>query len=428
MMHRIALGFVLLLMLGFGIGLAGPVGAQDAPTVTVEIKETEAIPGQPLTLRITVLVPTYMPKPPVWPSYEAPNLWVRLPEKSTTSTSQRIGGGTWAGLTRKYQISPMVPGRFTLPEAEMVVTWADPQTNAPRQSTLRVASVTLTGILPEGAEGLDPFVAATGLTLSQEIEGTPEQMVPGDSVVRTVRAEVAGSSAMFLPPLLAPAEVPGLRVYPDEPQMELKDERGVLSGERRERVTFVAEGGGAGMVPGVTLAWFNLESGKVETATLDGFAVHIDGPPVLRAQDGWPDWVLPVAVAALLVAVLGGLALWMRAPFGRWLAARRARYRASEAFGWAAVQRAVRARDLGALYPALDLWSARAGRGDLSADPAVQAALLQLGQARYGVGTEGSAQARQAWQALAHGLRAARPTGRGGMAGTAGRAGLPDLN
>ena len=72
---------------------AGPVPSPaDGPQLMVDFPESETIPGQPLSLRLTVLVPTYMPSPPVWPSLETRNVLVRLPERSTTPTSRRIGG------------------------------------------------------------------------------------------------------------------------------------------------------------------------------------------------------------------------------------------------------------------------------------------------------------------------------------------------
>ena len=74
------------------------VPARDQPVLRVAIEETETIPGQPINLRMTVLVPTFMPKPPVWPSFEAPNLLVRIPPRGGGPTSERIGGQTWSGV------------------------------------------------------------------------------------------------------------------------------------------------------------------------------------------------------------------------------------------------------------------------------------------------------------------------------------------
>ena len=102
--------------------------AQTGPQVTVTPPEGDIIVGQPVTLRITVLVPTWMPKPPVYPSIEVPDLLVRLPERATTPTSQKVEGETWSGTTRGYRLYPLARGTYEIPGQDMIVTWADPDT------------------------------------------------------------------------------------------------------------------------------------------------------------------------------------------------------------------------------------------------------------------------------------------------------------
>ena len=286
-----------------------PAAAQEenAPRLTADFEETETIPGQALSLRLTVLVPTYMPRPPVWPTFETPNLLVRV--ASTGPTSQRIGGATWAGVSRRYLITPMVPGEVALPPATVAITYADPATNAPVTATLDAGPFAVTGIVPEGAAGLDPFVAADGLVLEQTLDGDPSAMVPGDSVVRTVTATIRGTPPMFLPPLIAASPVEGVRAYPDEPVLAETSGRGVVSGTRTERVTYVAEGGGAGEIPAVTLDWYDLGSGEITTAAVDGFAIAVDGPPAAAAMAEPRDLRMMALWGAAVLLLLAALAL-----------------------------------------------------------------------------------------------------------------------
>jgi len=74
--------------------------AQGEPRLEVDLPEGEVIVGQPITLRLKLLVPTWMPKPPVWPTLEVPSLLVRLPERSSTPISETIDGETWSGISR----------------------------------------------------------------------------------------------------------------------------------------------------------------------------------------------------------------------------------------------------------------------------------------------------------------------------------------
>lgn len=246
--------------------------------------ETEAVPGQPLTLRLTVLVPSFMPKPPVWPDFQMPNVMVRV--GSAGRRAERIGNETWSGVTRRYTIAPMVGGTFEVPAQAVAITWSDPETGEPRQAELATEPISFTGTIPEAAAGLDPFIAATALELAQAIEGTPEDLAPGDSVTRSVTGTISGVSPVMLPRLQPAIEIDAIASYPDEPAIVETDDRGVPGGSRSERVTLLAQGGGSGHVPEITLDWFNIDSGKIETARAEGFDISVSGPPTRSAAPG----------------------------------------------------------------------------------------------------------------------------------------------
>ncbi|MBY6002302.1 BatD family protein [Salipiger bermudensis] len=388
-----------------------PAAGQEAdmqPRLTVDFPQTEAIPGQSLSLRLTVLVPSFMPKPPVWPSLEAPNLLVRLPSRSTNPVSERVNGETWSGVSRHYRISPMVPGPMTLPPQQVVVTWQDLESGTPQQATLTTEAISFAGVVPEGAEGLDPFIAAAELTLVQEIEGDPAVMVPGDSLKRRVTAEVQGVSPMFLPPLLGAVDLPGVAAYPDAPQLSEQDDRGVPSGRRVESVSYLAEAGGGGALPSVSLDWYDTDEGAVKTASVPGLELQIDGPPPGRGAS-----LDPLRIAVLLGAAalgLGLLALLWRfvlPVLSRRRAARRARVMASEGHAWRALQQVIAKRDHAALRPALDLWAERIEGPDPRRAREVEEALLALGAQRYGGAGGGTAKAAP-WSALKSALELAR--------------------
>ncbi|WP_339947995.1 hypothetical protein [uncultured Albimonas sp.] len=384
--------------------------AADAPRLTVEFETDETLPGQPLTLRMTLLVPTFLPEPPVWPSFDAPNLRVRLPSRATGPVSGRVEGQTWSGLSRRWQIAPLAPGAYTLPASQIAVTWADPDApgGAPLRTTLTTPAIDFRAIVPEGAEDLSPFIAAADLTLERRIEGEPQGMTAGEALSVTLTATIEGASPMLLPPLAPPPAIEGLAAYPDEPELVETQARGRLSGTRTERISLLAQGGGAGELPALALRWWDIDEARVKTAEVPAVAISVEGPPAASAAAPDPAARLRLAlwVGAGVAAAL--LALWLarRAapPLRRGLAARRAARLASAAHAWAGLQAALRARDAAALRPALDLWASRVA-GDPRQAPAVQSALLALGAARYAPAPTGDA---SAWRALAAALAEAR--------------------
>lgn len=409
--------FILTLALLLGLQ---PAAAQD-PILRMDLPETEAIPGQSLSLRLTVLVPSFMPDPPVWPSFETPNLLVRV--GSSGPTSEQIDGATWAGISRRYLITPMVPGAGALPPQELALTWADPDGGDPLQTVLMTDALQITGLVPEGAEDLSPFIAAEDLSLEEALNGSPGDLAPGDTVTRTVTARATGLPAIFLPELVVTPALPGLRAYPDAPVVTETDDRGAITGSRAETVTYTASGGGEGALPGVALDWFNLRTGAVETAQLDPVNYAVSGPPARDADTGQATGrrtALRLLVWALGLsgAVLVGAALYRR--FGRrWIDHMRALWLASELRTFRQLRRAARARDLNALYAALDAWGAIGA--DPRASPGLHAALSALGAARYG--KERVAET-DAWRAVENAIAGLRRHGHA----QGRRADLPALN
>ncbi|BES71354.1 hypothetical protein RE428_23720 [Marinobacter nanhaiticus D15-8W] len=370
----------LLLML-----LASPALGQETPVLKTEFEQTEAIPGTPLSLRLTVLVPTYLPSPPEWPGFEAPNVMVRLPERSTGPTSARVGGETWAGVTRHYRLYPMVPGEFEIPPQTVQVTYADTESGDRRQIDLTTDPLRFRGVVPPGAESLDPFFAAGALTLEQSHDGGEGPMKPGDSLTWSVTAKVSGTSPMFLPKLLPELSFSGVAIYPDEPVVSETSARGVMAGTRTESVTLLAQVGGQFEVPAISLDWYNIASSQVETASVEGFAFEIDAPlaPPLKGVD-WR-WFLGIAVLALIgiLFVFWGVRRWGGGVRQRWHVVRQRRL-TSEAHAYRQLKQTIARRDFARLYPALDIWSAKQAGHDPRHDPNIRSALISLGQARYG--------------------------------------------
>ncbi len=367
------------LVLGF---CAGTAVAQD-PLVEVDFEENTTIPGQPLSLRVTVLVPTWLPKPVVFPSLEAPNILVQLSEGSTSPVSRTVEGETWSGVSRRYRVTPMVPGRVQIPAQELSVTWAEPGKTDPLQQSFTLEPIVIEGRVPEGAEDLSPFIAAQNLTLTQEVSEAEMPLKAGESVTITLSAEIEGTSAMFLPTLLPVIDLKGVAVYPAEPIIQDKEERGKLSGTRTESVTLVAQSGGGGAFPTIELAWFNLGSKDIETASTDGFEVTVDAPPAL-VQNADPRVLVLFAVAGLITVALCFAIFRRVSPKLRAvLEARRVRKEASETSAFAKVLHAAKAHDYDGLLRHLDVWASRC-HADPRAQVALQSALCALGAARYG--------------------------------------------
>lgn len=379
--------------------------AQSAePILRQEFEEDTVVPGQTLILRLTVLVPSFLPTPPEFPTFETPNLMVRLPERSTNPTSETIDGETWSGLTRSYRITPLVAGKFDIPAQELSVTYKDTDGTSDVTTTLQTEPVTLNGVVPDAAAELSPFLAADRLTLDQKIDGTPEAMAPGDALVRTITVSIDNAPALMIPDVLdTQGDLAGLSVYPENPVLEESDNRGVITGKRTSSVTYVASSGGSYSLPEVTLQWFNLSSGAIETATAPAIEMTVDGP-ALSLPDKDRDWRL-IGVIAVLAAGLLGLLIWVIRRYKPLLddavAEARARRLASESHAWKQVANALAAQDLTALNRAMRLWQEKLPDRP-ALDAASQKALEQITAPIYSASSAPASS--EQWSGLASAL------------------------
>lgn len=426
MKQVLAILFLLLASSGWTV-----VQAQEAaePVLRMELEKDEAIPGQPIILRVTVLVPTWMPKPPVYPSFEVPNVIVRLPSRASTPTSERIGGDTWSGIIRSYRLYPMTVGRFEIPQQTIRLTYADPSTREPIVRDVTTQPIAFRGKAPVGAEGLTPFIAAEALTLEQTITGEPNDLEPGGAVTRTVTAHVEGVSPIFLPPMLVARRQDGLSAYPKEPVVAEANNRGVLSGTRVETVTYVPEYGGRFKAPPIHLEWFNLATDEIEVIVLDGFEMAVRGDPPPSPEDKI-DWqqlveILVFVIPAFAVIVVFGLRLWPRLR-GYW-ERRRALWLVSEAYAFHQAEAVFAAHDLNAAAKAISRWRLRAAELDASFDCAkLMAALTDLGRSIYG--PDGARKDAADWQSVRTALRDTRAAYLANKKKSTGAGALPPLN
>ncbi|QDG78740.1 BatD family protein [Labrenzia sp. PHM005] len=381
------------------------VQAQETPQpiVRTTLEQDTAIPGQPLIFRVTILVPTWMPTPPVFPSFEAQNVVVRLPSRASSPTSERVNGDTWSGVSRAYRLYPMVPGTFHVPGGPVTITYADPDTRQPIKAEVDVAPFAITGEAPDSAKELTPFLAANALTLTRQVGGTPEDLAAGDALKVTTTIKVTGVAPMFVPPMGAGDPVEGLSYYPTSPGLKETDNRGELSGSRTETVTIIAENTGTYQIPEQKLFWYNLTSDKVETASVPAIDLTVTGPPVAaEPQSEALNW-RSIAYWGAATLLLMGLLAWLLRKFGpkavTMFHEAKVKYEATEYFAYRHFKKAINTQDYSAtMAKALD-WKNRLDAVGARPDwTPLEHAFTTLGMALYGSKSPASnTEIRNAW-------------------------------
>ncbi|MGI9401001.1 MAG: hypothetical protein ACR2O0_07090 [Rhizobiaceae bacterium] len=367
--------------------------AQENVRVTAELEETEAIVGQPLTLRIKILVPTWMTKGAEFPNLEVPGVMVRLPQRSGGPISETIDGETWSGVSRGYNIFPLEAGTFNIPGQEVTITYADPETSKPVTEKIKFDGVSFKGVLPDAAKQLDPPIIAKGFTLEQKIEGETE-LNAGDAITRTLTAKINGTTPVLIPALTPSSDEEQVRAYTSEPIVTESENRGDLSGSRVEKTTYVAQKAGPTTIPAVDFSWFNIDTNQIETASVPETKLSVAEGVASSSQEldvaefaKWLAWFAAVAI----LAALGYRYLYP--PFRNWLEERRRARLASEDYAHKQVLGAIKARDLNAVSNATDKWLAFFPADSLNLHNELESGMAMLGAYEFGTDPQGLASA-----------------------------------
>ena len=329
--------------------------AQDRPIVRAEISPETIAVGESVELTVTVLVPTWFTRPSIYPTFELANAITRLPDDSSYSVRERVGNDSWSGIVRTYEILPLFGASYRLSGQSMSITYANPGSE-PITTEVEVPEVFFRGSVPAAAATLDPYVAGRGLELSLSVEGEPDDLAVGDALVLNYVADLDGLPAIFLPPLAPPLSFAGVSVYADAP--DLYDG---TPARRSEKITLVFDAGGEFVVPGLTLDFWNTETGSIDSATVEGFVITVAGPvaaplnATVAAERRWLSWLsIVVALSVLAYAIYAAASV----AAGRYRAAVERRKR-SEPYAFAALQTALRANNAGEAYRAMLIWLAR---------------------------------------------------------------------
>ncbi len=300
----------MLLALLFLFGLAGVAAAQDAATAPntpppakrpdVVVRQsadpaTGAVIGQRVALLVDVMFRNPMPRPPRVTLPDVPGLQVFRFETQGTSLRETIAGNVYTGQRFEFALYARRGGAFEIPPAEITLLDAKGDvTGAAKGQPVR-----LEVNVPPGVNASQPVVAANMLTLSEQWSPEPGgAFKAGDAIVRTITrtAEDVPGLAMRDLAFRAPA---GARVYVDPPEVDDRSNRGVVTGRRVDRVTYVFERGGRFELPALSQPWWDLGAGTLRTADAKGATIDVaaqapgsetagrGAPPALILAVGW---------------------------------------------------------------------------------------------------------------------------------------------
>lgn len=299
-------------------------------------------------------------------------------------------GKRWRVIERRYAIFPQSSGELSIDPLEFegqIVKGSrslfDPFGQTIMTKRLRSDAVALhVRAIPDAFRG-NTWLPAKQLELREVWSDDTDSLKLGEAVERNIAIMADGLTAGQLPEI-AMAVPDAFRQYPEQPTLtDQKRDDGII-GVRQEKLALVAAKSGEFVIPEITVPWWNIKTGKLETAHLPARTIQVAGgaapagttapgdtsaeaaqrpvkqtPPPATGQARWR--LLALGVGALWLITL--LVWW-------WSARRRAGRRPASGAG----------KTVGSRAPSLSRIRRLALNGEAQA---LKAALLDWGRQRW---------------------------------------------
>ncbi len=368
--------------------------ARESPSVRVVLKpEGDAYVGQHVSIDVDVLTSEIIFGEPKIDLPEVDGGVLLRSSTQATRSSVTVDGKDYQQTQYAFAFFPHRAGTAEIPPIRLrfpeKVGITEP---------LASETVTVTAVMPEGAEGLSTLVSTTEFEVKESWSPQPADARVGDAFKRTVTMKAESVLGMGFPPLPV-RDIDGLGIYTGDPLVRDTSNRGEFSGERSQTITYVCEREGAFEIPAMTVPWFDLSLKDLKRIELPGHQFAVAPNPALqRASEGTAaasgvedpnggSWAIGLIAAVLLGGVVFAFRRRIRQGIGTWLHSRRE----SESVAFRKLCQVARRGDPKSTYKALADWAGRRGvRGGIqhmlaTADsPELQTAIEKLSALLFG--------------------------------------------
>ena len=248
------------------------------------------------------------------------------------SFQRRVGNRTWLVTELRYAVYPQKSGALRIPAIGFTAREVQPGRSllgARLGRRLRMASEPLeiyVKSVPTSFPG-EVWLPARALTLEENWSIDPALLNVGDSTTRTLTLTARGLQGSQLPPLSSvqgAINIPELRFYPDQESIDQSELAEGLQGRRVQSEALVARSGGTWTLPEIRVPWWNIETDRLEFATLPARTVVVTAiqsadqtndrtiaPSASPAGTTPPPWLWTVSATGWLVSLALGMLLWL---------------------------------------------------------------------------------------------------------------------
>jgi len=232
------------------------------------------------------------------------------------------GGERYRVLERNYAVFPERSGELTIPPMQLTGRLVERRTSnvwqpAVRGRRVRVESEALQLLIepkPVEFSGAQ-WQPARDYRLTQQVSSGDTLRV-GEPVTRTVIIDAIGLEENMIVESVWP-ELPGSRIYPDQPQGITRDDGQWVLGHKEFRYAVVPEQEGELVLPELKVEWWDTQNNQARTAILDAHTVFVQPSALVPTP---VQTAVPTGTATEGVASSNGSGARGEPTYWRWLA------------------------------------------------------------------------------------------------------------
>ncbi len=118
------------------------------------------------------------------------------------------------------------------------------------------------------------WLPAKKIELREDWPDDLDNLVAGEPVTRGLTLVAEGLTAAQLPEFALP-HIDGIKQYPDQPLLEDRRAARGITGTREQKVALIPGSEGRYQIPEIRVPWWNVESGRMETAVLPARVLNV---------------------------------------------------------------------------------------------------------------------------------------------------------
>ncbi|MDD5393862.1 MAG: BatD family protein [Thiothrix sp.] len=218
---------------------------------------------------------------------------------STRNTTMMRNGRNYQVIERRYALFPQQSGELTLGRTAFEGILAEPGPNSfdpfgisGKRIRRFSQPMTLQIQTQPAAYNGKQWLPAQSITLNAHWQTPVDKLKAGEPVTLTLAIVAEGLAAEQLPKLEVQAPA-GIKAYTDQPELRNETNNDGIIGVRQEKWVIVVPYNGEYELPPITLDWWNIATGKQETAQVNAVKMHVSGGQVAPAGATPPSPVSP---------------------------------------------------------------------------------------------------------------------------------------